>query len=110
MIIGNDLLWNMAFYIHFGDKKIVLDGNKIPLKMDGMIFDRKFCALLYIMHREILILKESEEQCAKILNTDYLKDDINWMVDGLDIHQKSMVRLKETLYIILDLFGGDLGK
>lgn len=62
------------------------------------------------MHTESPILKETEEQIAKILDTDYLRVNIDCMVDGSDIDPKNKVKLKETLHKFLDIFSGGFGE
>ena len=62
------------------------------------------------MHLDLLILKETEEQVKKILDSDYSKVDINEMVNGLDIHWDSKRELKKTLKKFPTLFGGGLGE
>ena len=66
--------------------------------------------MLYSIHLDSLILKETEEQVKKILDSDYSKVEIDEMVDGLDIHRGSKKELKKTLKKFPTLFGGGLGK
>lgn len=42
--------------------------------------------MLYSMHVKIQIIKEAEERMDLILDSDYLKVDMNTMDDKLDIH------------------------
>ena len=90
-------MWNMGVKIDFRDEILEWDGHKIPLKIDGALQDKRICLMLYTMHLDLPILKETEEQVKKILDSNYSKVDINEMVDGLDIGRDSKRELKKTL-------------
>ena len=66
--------------------------------------------MFYSMHIEAPILKEAEERAERILDANYLKVNINKMVDNLNIKRDIKQKLKYTLKIFSTLFGGGLGK
>ena len=110
MVIGNDLLWNMGMNIEFSNEQLVWDGDTIPMKTDGTIIDKEVCHMIYSLHTDAPILKEAEKRANQILDADYLKVDIDEMVNDLEINNIIMLQLKETLKKFLTLFGGGLGK
>ena len=88
MIIGNYLLWNMSLDIRFSEETVNWDSDKIQLKTNGAIQQKEICKMLYSMHVESPIIKEAKERTDWILDSVYLKVDINTMViDGLNIHR-----------------------
>ena len=62
--------------------------------------------MLYRLHTNAHILKEAEEQAEWIFDADYLKVNINEMVDDLNINKDIKWKLKETLKKFLIFFGG----
>ena len=109
VIIGTDLMWNMGVKINFREETLEWDGETLPLKIDGAIQDKRVSSMLYSMHLDSPILKDTEERVEKILDSDYSKVDIDEMVDGLDISRDTKRDLKKTLHKFPTLFGGGLG-
>ena len=62
------------------------------------------------MHTDSPILQQVEEHQGRILDTNFIKDDIDEMVDGLDIQRSSKSSLKTTLKKFPKLFSEGLGK
>ena len=80
------------------------------MKINCTIQDNKVCKIHYSLHTNAPILKEVEEWAECILDTNYLKVNINKMVDELDIDKDLKGKLKKTLNKFQTLFGGGLGK
>ena len=89
VIINSNFMWNMGMKINLRDKILNWDGDKIPLKINGANQEKHVCLMLYIIHINLPLLKETEEQVEKILDSDYSKVDINQMFNDLDIHWDS---------------------
>ena len=100
----------MGMIINFQDKILDWDGDEIPLKTDGAIQNQDICHMLYSMHTNALILKEAEERTERILDANYLKVNIDKMVDNLDIKRDIKRMVKNSLKNFPTLFGGGLGK
>ena len=72
--------------IDFRDEILEWVGKKIPLKINGALQDKRVCLMLYSMRLDLPILKETEEQVEKILDSGCSKADIDEMVNRLDIY------------------------
>ena len=95
----------MGMIIDFKNKMLDWDGDKIPLKINSAIQDEEVCQMLYSMHTNAPIIQEAEERAERILDADYLKVNINNMVDKLDIDKDLKGKLKKTLKKFSSLFG-----
>ena len=84
----------MGVKIDFREETLEWNGETLPLKINGALQDKRVCLMLYSMHLNSPILKETEEQVEKILDSDYSKVNIEEMVNGLDISQDSKRELK----------------
>ena len=109
MIIGSDIMEEMAIDIVYSDHCIERNGVRVPLKLQGELSDEKYCERLYNMHTDSPILQQMEERQGRILDANYTKVDIDVMVDELDITRSSKRALKSTLKKFPTLFGGGLG-
>ena len=79
------------------------------MKPLGIMSDVTTCNMIYDLHTTSPILQQEEHQQSKTLDADYLKVDIDDMVNGLNIAKASKTKLKQTLNKSPILFGGGLG-
>ena len=110
MIIGSDITEEQGIDILYSNHCIVQDSVRVPLKLYRELSDVKYCERLYNMHTDSPILQQMEERQGRILDANYIKVDINDVMDGLDIQSSSKRSLKSTLKKFPKLFGGGLGK
>ena len=105
MVIGSNLLWNMGMIIDFKHETLNLDGDKIPLKINGAIQDKNVHKMLYSLHTDAPIQKEVDERAERILDADYSKVNMDKMVDDLDIDKDLKGKLKQSLNKFPTLIG-----
>ena len=71
--------------IFYSDHCIVRDNVCILLKLQGELSDGRYFEWLFNMHTDSPILKQMEECQCCILDANYTKVDIKYMVNSLDI-------------------------
>ena len=57
MIIGSDIMEEQGIDIIYSNHCIVSDGVNVPLKLQGQLLDRRYCAGVFNMHTDSPILQ-----------------------------------------------------
>ena len=99
----------LGIELSYKNQCITWDGDSVQLKSAGTITDQEVCDLLYFAHTNAPLLQDIKERHQKILDADYLKVDIDSMVDELQLTSTSKLQLKTTLKKFPIRFGGGLG-
>ena len=74
------------------------------MKKIVVISETDVCGKLYNLHTTSQIVQQEEERYGTILDANYSKVDINFMVNGLDIAKAIKLKLKGTLKKFSTLF------
>lgn len=70
----------------------------------GTVSDTNMCEAIYFAHTQSPLLQDMEARQQRILDADYLKADLETMVDELEISPGSKSKLKRTLQKFPTLF------
>jgi hypothetical protein len=77
MIIGTDLLSELAVEINVNTQRIVWEGVEIPMKEKHIISDLQNATAIYYQSIETSVLKEAEARQKRILDADYSALDLD---------------------------------
>ena len=75
--------------LKFSKNTITWDGLTAEMRKPGQSLDPEVNQLVHNLHTQPMLLKEVEEQQARILNANHSQVDVNTMVDELTIPAKS---------------------
>ena len=84
MIIGRDLMSELALDISFTTHTIIWEGTSVPMKIRGSITDREIAHELMLSTNEGTRTKDATSRAKRILDSNYKAADLRQITDSIN--------------------------